>query len=420
MPSSDVPAQDKNIELQREVRWHEEQRLKEYERLEAVQLSARSNGTARSVERPAAAVHNDRAALSVTLDPHEIAAGTQNGHEGQEDAATGSDSEEEGDDEELASYSRIHGLTQPWPSEQPGPSRQRRLWDAARNHGTSGADAMQRGPPNHARGSYAADGSGLHEEGSAFSKNSASVSWDLQPDAPDQAADVDENDEQSSRQQHNDYAADDGWDSGHTWAATRSGRNEDLPGGYSQLHRNAHAGISRQPHEVLGPARSVSPSRAPSRQHAERAEPSIRRGWAPRSGVLGDDVAVSRKQGDAAEKRASGKQHSAPGQHADGESRAYWRRFAADTVAQGSSVAACRSDRWGQASVEHARHGNMPATMPQTKVSEHAHGTASSTAVRPAGGAGSGQDARRKVRSVLAARALPASFDASQRPPCAN
>ncbi len=409
--AGDVSAQDKNIELQREVRWHEEQRLKEYERLEAVQLSARRNDTARSAEKPAAVVHDDRATLTRSVGPRHMPAGVQDGHVGHEDAATGSGSEEEGDDEELASYSRIHGLTQPWPSEQPGPSRQRRQWDAARNHGTSGEDAMQTGPPHHARGGYAADGSAnrSHGEGSAVGKDRASVSWDVQPDALDPAADADDVDEQSSRQQHNDDAAD------NRWAATRSDRDEDFLGGYRQPQHDAHAGTSWQPHGVLGPTRSVSPSRAASRQHAERAEPSIRRAWAPRSGMLVDDVACSQQQVDAAETRASGKQHSASGQHADGESRAYWRRFAADTIAQGSSVAACNRDSWGRVHDEHGGHGHMPATMPQTKVSEHARGTVSGTAVSRADGAGSGPDARRKVSCMsAAAHVLVASFGVGQ------
>ncbi len=399
----DVAAQDKNIELQREVRWHEEQRLKEYERLEAVQLSARS------AERPVAVVHGDRAAHTMSADPRQMLAGAQNGLGGQEDAGTGTDSEEEGDDGELASYSRIHGLTQPWPSEQPGPSRQRRLWDAARNHGTSGADAAQDGPPRHARGGYAADDARSRGEGSAVRKDRASVSWDVLPDAPGAVADADNVDEQSLRQQHDDYAADDRWNSGYTRAATGSGRNEDLLGGYSQLPHRAHAGISKQPHEVLGPARSVSPSRAPSRQHAKRAEPSIRRAWAPRSGAPDDDTAGSQELASAAETHASGKQHSASGQHTDGDSRAYWRRFAADTVAQDSSAAACNRDSWGRAHDEHAGHGHMPATMPQIKISEHAHGTVSGAAVRRAAEAGSGQDVRRKVRIVVLSKVLIAS-----------
>ena len=378
-------AQDKNIELQREVRWHEEQQLKEYERLEAVQLSARRGQDARSAERPAAAVHQNRAARTITVDPRQVPAGAQNRLGGHEDAASGTDSEEEGDDEELASYSTIHGLAQPWPSEQPGPSRQRRLWDAARD--SSAADELA----TRSRG-----------EGSAVRKDRASVSWDVLPSAADPAAAADDGDEQRSHEQHIGYIRDedDRRDSGVTWSAARSDRHGDQSGRYSEPHHDAHAGTSTQSHGDLGPARSVSPSRAPSRQHAERAKPSIRRAWAPRSGALDDDMAGSQQQAAAAETHVHGKQHSASGERADGNSRAYWQRFAGDAAPQGSTGAACSSDHWDGAHSEHAGHGRMPANMPHAGGIEHAHGTTSGAAVRQANGLDSSRDARRKVRCV--------------------
>ena len=352
----------------------------------------------------------------MTSDPHQMPAGLQDGLGDREDAASvsasGTDSGEEGDDKELASYSRIHGLAQPWSSEQPGPSRQRRLWDASRSHATSAVGTARTSLPHHAQDGFAASvpAKGSGTEGAA-SRDRASVSWDVPPTAPDPAADVERSERLSWQDQPNghSHAADARWDSVDTCAAPRFDPHRDDSGRYSQPHYDAHAGTSWPPHGDLRPARSVSPSQVHSRQHAELAEPSNRRAWAPHSSTLADDIAGSQQQADAAETGASGEQHSASGQHGDGESRTYWRRFAADTAPQGA--AACNNDSWDQAHDERAGHGHMPTNIPRTTAQERVHGTVRSAAARRADGRGSSPDARRKVRSlcwcpnVLATRA---------------
>ena len=371
-------AQGKNLDLQREVRWHEEQRLKEYDRLEAVQCLRHRGDALRSAESPAPDTRVDGAARA-TLGRHPVPHVVPAEAGDDPDHAGGTDSEDDEDDQELASYSRIHGLsTPPWPSVQPGPSLQRQKWGEARNNVAAAQDSARLGPPFRASGATAA-GKPVDEScwsTGAARKARASVSWDVPPHVSEAINDGDASGElDASWGQHDksDQHAEVLRASGHQWTATVSDQYDRTLGWYGKLQHDSHVSTGWQADGGLQPTRSVSPSQVPSHRPVDlkQGRPSHRHAGPLRSGVQDSGTADSEQRFETADTCALGSTHRAAGQWKDADSRNFWRRFAADDnqrgdeAVSGSGVAgARRASMWRRGTQGRVWRIARPALMP--------------------------------------------------------
>ena len=406
-------AQGKNLDLQREVRWHEEQRLKEYERLEAVQLSRRRGTAASSAERRAAAMPQEDGAARVTLDRDQVLHAETWVAGGHRDAADdGSDIEEEEqeeeEDQELASYSSIHGLaTQPWPSIEPVPSRQRRRWDEARNNIAARRDAAHACPSLRAPGAFAASEPVTGSRGSngAAHRARASVSWDVPPHPSEATVDKDTCGELSvSWGQHDGYEhyhAEKLRASGCAWTAAPSNQRCGTSGPYCSGPHTSNS-WEREPYEDLEPTRSVSPSQAPGHRPAvaKRGGPNTGHAGVLRSSVHHDDTANTDQRDESAETPLAGMPPRGSAQREKGDSLDFWQRFAADDLRGASEAVSDRCDRWGFGHQQEEHEHSEPG-LPQRSASAHAHSESSSAAGRQKDGRGRGRPAGPKVRVVL-------------------
>ena len=378
--------QGEKLELQREVHWHEDQRLREWERAEAGLLSGRSADATGPPDWPgeAAAAEGGSAADLHTVPLRRSEQEEPNRDEGVPNDGTDSQGADDGD-QELASYAAANRL-----SKQPGstfaerPSRQRRIWDEARSNAASQPHAAQPLSPAHWSGAIAEPvrGSGSGADGGARAARS-SVSWQLPTEAVEGAGQTKASGI-SMHGQHRraDCCQHDTQNASGDWARRAEPSSQTWEDRYDQLQEQHDAGTSWRAHEDLMPTRSTSPSWAPS----SRAAVSEREGQNRTSTQHGDGmqhdgerykrVIPSRHLPGKAAAVEHGKADGALRHRGNDDSRTFWRRFAEDDAAAGS--AECRTS----VLASHERAGLMPSAEREASGDVLLHKATAGTAAR--------------------------------------
>ena len=402
------PEQVEKADLQREVRWHEEQRMREWERAEAGHLSGRHAGEDRLAAWPEAGAAEDTgAALTRETAVQRSGQKLSDGEEGS--AVDGTDSDAADDaEQEVASYAAIHGLSaQPGSTAVARPSRQQRLWEEGRNNAATWSRAAQPHSPSHHFGAVDElvrdSGGGL---GGAIRAARASVSWDLPADAAGGAAETSAADLGThGRREWPVCRGHDVQTTHNAWALAAETGAVSEEGRYAQTQHRHDAGGRWRPHEDPEPTRSISPCRAASHRAAasERAvggeSSSLHGGGLQHSGDLRHGVSESQQRSGKAAAVGHGLADGAPRHRNDCDSRKFWHRFAAGDDVEGdvrgrSSIGAAGHGR--------EEHGKVSSTAPEASNSALIHASAAGTGARWMDTRASSSIAARKVRYCAA------------------